>query len=129
MFLLFHFALDLHTVGKQEMIPGLKSDLFKYQKGIYMKRRTMATHLLIFMISEELRNKKPYAIPVRIMPVTTVKDLEIRTLQVQLKTAMEEEGMEVVGEFLRYQFIVCKPKSKDDIEGFLHHRHNLLITI
>ena len=99
LFLSYLFCSWLYTLGKQEMIPVLKSDLMKYQKGIYMKRRTMATHLLIFMISEELRNKKPYAIPVRIMPVTTVKDLEIRALQMELKTAMEEEDMDVVGEF------------------------------
>ena len=35
----------------------------KHQKS---KKRT-ASHVLVFMIADELRNKKPYAIPVRFM--------------------------------------------------------------
>lgn len=37
----------------------------KHQKS---KKRTAASHVLVFMIADELRNKKPYAIPVRSMP-------------------------------------------------------------
>ncbi|XP_072046198.1 uncharacterized protein [Amphiura filiformis] len=83
--------------GNREAVSNLQLELRKYMKGIFTKRRTMATHLLIFMISDELRNRKPYAVPVRVMPVASVKDLTIRALQVELKTVMEELNMKVVG--------------------------------
>ena len=73
-----------------------KVKLQKYQKNIFTKRRTMATHLLIFMVSDELHNRKPYAITVPIMPVTIVKDKVIRNLQMELKRVMNEMGMIVV---------------------------------
>lgn len=57
----------------------------------------MATHMLVFMISDELRNTKPYAVPVRMMPVGTVKDATIRELQEELRTVMTELEMTVVG--------------------------------
>jgi hypothetical protein len=46
-----------------------------------MKKRAVATHLLIFMISEEVRNRKPYAIPVRILTYSSITDAKLRTLK------------------------------------------------
>ena len=42
---------------------ALKPKLLEYLRGLYTKKRTPATHLLVFMVSDELRNRKPYAVP------------------------------------------------------------------
>ena len=62
----------IFSLDNRQDIPQLRNQMQKYTKGIFTKMRKMATHLLIFMISEEKRDKKPYAVPVRILPVTTV---------------------------------------------------------
>ena len=46
----------------------LKSSLLIYLKELFSKKRTAASHVLVFMIADELRNKKPYEIPVRFIP-------------------------------------------------------------
>ncbi|KAI8487236.1 hypothetical protein Bbelb_350340 [Branchiostoma belcheri] len=43
------------------------------------------SHLRIFMISDEQRNIKPYAVPVRVLPCRVVKDEEMRRLKDELK--------------------------------------------
>jgi hypothetical protein len=55
---------------------------------------------MVFMIADEHREFIPYAIPVRVLPVTTVTDNDMRHLRDQLVDAMEELGMIVVGKFL-----------------------------
>ena len=81
-------------------IGSIKEQLKEYTKGKTDKTRTAASHLLIFMISDESRNSKPYALPVRIMPTTTITDAKIRELKDELKKAMIAEGMTVVGKSL-----------------------------
>lgn len=49
------------------------------------------------MIADELRNRKPYAIPVRFMPYKSLTDLKLRDLELQLEEAMRNAGMAVVG--------------------------------
>ena len=71
--------------------------LKQYTKGKIDKQRTAATHLMIFMISEEARNVKPYAIPVRFMPVRTLSDKVVRQLKEELRVTMVELGMTVAG--------------------------------
>lgn len=43
----------------------LREKLVLLVKGISRFRRTAATHLFVVMISSELRNKKPYALPIQ----------------------------------------------------------------
>ncbi|CAB3982429.1 Hypothetical predicted protein [Paramuricea clavata] len=63
---------------------------------LYFRKREPASHLMVFMIADEHREFKPYAIPVRVLPVTTVTDNDMRHLRDQLVDAMEELGMIVV---------------------------------
>lgn len=76
---------------------SLKSSLLQYLKDLYSKKRIAASHLLIFMIADELRNRKPYAIPVQFLPYRSLTDANLRELEVQLEEAMRREGMTVVG--------------------------------
>lgn len=76
---------------------SLKSSLLKYIKDLYSKKRTAATHLLMFMIADELRNRKPYAIPVCFMLYKSLTDAKLRDLEIQLEESMRGIGMTVVG--------------------------------
>ena len=75
----------------------VKSEILKYLKGLFSKKRVAATDLLVFMIADERRNNKPYAIPVRFMPYKSLTDGKVRELEIQVEDAMRAAGMTVVG--------------------------------
>ena len=70
---------------------------FSYKFVLTSKTRVAASHILIFMVSDELRNFKPYAIPVRVLKYSSLTDKNARDLKEELKTAMEDIGMVTVG--------------------------------
>ena len=72
--------------------------------GITTKTRVAASHILIFMVSDELRNFKPYAIPVRVLIYTSLTDMNARDLKDELKGTMEDIGMVTVGMFKLYNY-------------------------
>ena len=65
--------------------------------GITRKQREPASHAMVFMISPENRVKKPYALPVQLLPYRGLKDSQLRELANKLKTEMKHRNMEVVG--------------------------------
>ena len=75
----------------------LRKDLLAYVQHLFIKHRDAASHLLIFMVSDELRNMKPYAIPVRVMPFHSLTDAKVREIRDELKVAMVKKGFVVVG--------------------------------
>lgn len=84
-----------------------------YLKDLFSKKRIAATHLLVFMITDEHRNRKPYAIPVRFLPYRSFTDAKLRELEVELEEVMRSTGMTVVGMCqckhfvnLRYQLLL-----------------------
>ena len=83
----------------------LRKDLQSYFKDVFSKRREAATHLLVFMIADERRDMKPYAIPVRALPFKSMKDAKLRELRDELKAAMENIGMVTVGRLLSIKII------------------------
>ena len=90
--------LNLLTLNKtRQQIMQVKEKLLQYFKGLYSRKRTAATHLLVFMISDELRNCKPYAIPVRFMAYNSLTDSALRSLEQQLELEMKSEGLIPVG--------------------------------
>ena len=62
-----------------------------------MKKRSVATHLLIFMISDELRNQKPYAVPIQFLSYKSITDCQLRNLQLEIEASMKKIDMDVVG--------------------------------
>ncbi|CAB4001792.1 Hypothetical predicted protein [Paramuricea clavata] len=56
--------------------------------GITSKTRVTASNILIFLVSDEWRNFKPYAIPVRGLKYSSLTDKNVRDLKEKLKTAM-----------------------------------------
>ena len=65
---------------------NLRNDLAAYLKQLFSKKRLAATHLMVFMIADEARNFKPYALPVRVLPYASMTDGSLRELEVELRT-------------------------------------------
>lgn len=84
-----------HHIGKE--LTDLRKLLQEYVKGVYMKKRDAASHLLLFMISDEFRNFKPYAIPVRVIKYKSITDGKLRELREELRSLMNAIGMTTVG--------------------------------
>ena len=76
--------------------------LFAYLKNIYKKKRQpAATHVLVVMVSEERRDKKPYAVPVQYVPYFSLRDQFVRELLQKVKHIMTENNMEVIGNVMK----------------------------
>lgn len=77
------------------ILKDLKIEL--YLKNLFKKKRTSASHVLVFMLSDEKRARKPYALPVRYIPYRTLKDQFIRDFSRDIKLKMKEKGLKLVG--------------------------------
>jgi poly(3-hydroxyalkanoate) synthetase len=51
------------------------------------------------MISDESRNTKPYAVPVRFLPYHSITDNKLRQLQMEIEDAMIDLNMIPVGKY------------------------------
>ena len=72
-------------------LTAIRQRLSAIVKALYRWKRTAASHVFVFMISSELRNKKPYALPVQCVGL---KENDIRQLTNKL---IAKRKMEVVG--------------------------------
>ena len=72
------------------------------------KRQPAATHVLIIMVSEERRNRKPYSLPVQYVPYHTICDQYIRDLSKSVKLKMTELGMTVGKYNFSYNIITVR---------------------
>ena len=89
---------DFDFANIRNELNNLRNDLAGYVKQLFSKKRLAATHLMVFMIADEARNFKPYALPVRVLPYASMTDGKLRELEVELRTVMVNLGMVVVGE-------------------------------
>ena len=68
----------------EDNIPGQLKDICKqlavFIKGVTRHQRTPATHVLVFMISNEERDKKPYTLPVQCILYKGLSDSMVRQL-------------------------------------------------
>ena len=78
-------------------LSNLRKRLLEYVQSLYSKRRDAASHLMVFMIADEKRDVKPYAVLVRFLPYHSVTDCRLRELRDELKSTMVNLGMVVVG--------------------------------
>jgi len=79
----------------------LRDDLKAYVKNVTMKKREAASHLLIFMISDEQRAMKPYAIPVRVLPYKSITDADNSITTRAHHDAVPHEDVIWLHEFMR----------------------------
>ncbi len=96
---------EQHLVTIVKIWGELRDKLCNYLKQLYFRKREPCSHLLVFMIADEQREFKPYAIPVRVLPVTAVTDNAMRNMRDELVNAMEEMGMIVVGICLLFSYM------------------------
>ncbi len=59
--------------------------------------REAATHVLVFMIADEKRQSKPYALPVRYLLTKGVTDARHRELVKELCNVMKQHGLQPIG--------------------------------
>ena len=57
----------------------------------------LTTHIFVLMISSDVRDKKPYALPVQWFPYAGLKEFDIRRLVSELCKKMISLGMKVSG--------------------------------
>jgi len=72
--------------------------LTTFIKGLTRHQRTAATHVLVFMISEETRRRKPYALPVQCIPYKGLADGKVCDLANDVIREMCKRQMKVAGE-------------------------------
>lgn len=82
--------------------------LLSYCKGVYRKQREAASHVFAFMIAEEKRNVKPYAIPVRFFPDTSITDQKVRHLKQRLVDKRKKLDMLSVGMYCTFVIVICE---------------------
>ena len=70
----------------------------KEVEGATRLLRTPASHCLVFMISQEERTRKPYALPVQMLPCRGISDGLMRRLADRVKVRMVTLGVDVCGE-------------------------------
>lgn len=79
-------------------LQNMSKELADYFRNLFVKKRQpAATHVLIIMVSEERRNRKPYSLPVQYVPYHTIRDQYIRDLSKSVKLKMTELEMTTVG--------------------------------
>ena len=92
--------LSLPSDGKGNApteLASLRKKLSEYLQQLVMKKREAATHLMLFMISEERRDMKPYAVLVRALPFKSITDAKVRELKDELVTRVKYAGLTNVG--------------------------------
>ena len=74
-----------------------RDSFLSYLKNLFKKKRCAASHVLVIMVAEEKRSRKPYALPVQYIPYGSIRDQELRDVLASVKTVMTNMGMKVVG--------------------------------
>lgn len=94
----------LKLVSGKEMTKALRCSVERFAsqhmlflKNYFKKKRTSASHVMVSMLSDECRSVKPYALPVRYVACTTLKDHELRMHNHDMKKEMKKRGMNLVG--------------------------------
>ena len=90
---------DLQATNFLRRLSSLKVDLTDYVKRLSKFQRTPATHVFVVMVSSELRNRKPYALPVQCLPYCGMNEKDIRRIISNLIREMVKLGMSVRGKY------------------------------
>ena len=74
---------------------------FFFTRNIFKKRRSAATHVLVFMASCVKRTRKPYAIPLRFIPIGSIRDQQIRDFARPIKVDLVNAGVIPIGNVVK----------------------------
>ena len=93
--------MQVREGSREENIPRIlqtiRQKAISFVKGVVRHQRTAATHVLVFMISNEERNKKPHALPIQCLPYKGLSDSKVRELANHIITEMVQRKMKVAG--------------------------------
>lgn len=88
---------DDPNVNVPMKVSSLREMLEKAIKGVTKYQRIQATHMFVIMISCELRDHKPYAIPIQCIPCKALTEKEIRRIVNSVLKEMTARSMKVAG--------------------------------
>ena len=80
--------LPRHMLTIRTSLRGLVKEVKVYLRNLFKKKRIAATHVLVMMLSDERRNKNPYALPIRYVPYRSMRDQYVRDLTKDIKLKM-----------------------------------------
>jgi len=95
---------EQHNIPRR--LVTIRKQLVNFVKRTVHFRRTPATHIFVFMLSSDRRDKKPYALPVQCLPYAGLTEVDMRRLISALCTAMVSHGMKVSG--IKITEYLCK---------------------
>ena len=75
-----------------------KREISAYLRNLYKKRRTAATHVLVVMVADEQRNRKPYAVPIQYLPYHRIRDDDVRNIIEDVIVHMKQYNLQCIGE-------------------------------
>jgi len=87
-------------------VTSISQRLLQFAKRITYFKRTPATHVFVFMISPEQRDRKPYAIPVQCVPYSSLKEGDILTLVSALCKKMKSYNMVIINCIMGILFLI-----------------------
>lgn len=90
----------------------LRKSATTFVRAASRHKRTAATHVLIFMISPEERNSKPYALPVQCIPYKGLSDSKVRELANVLIFEMTKRDMKVAGMLLGFLVMFVRTNTE-----------------
>lgn len=66
--------------------------------GLYIHKRTAATHIFVVIISTEVRTRKPYALPIQCFSYSGLGVAKLSCILNKILNATVERNMDVNGE-------------------------------
>lgn len=93
---------DMIQANVAGRLGSVRETLSSFTRDLSRHQRSPASHIFVFMISNEQRNAKPYALPVQCLPYHSINQVVMRQLLSNLIKEMKSRGMNVVGKLLCY---------------------------
>ena len=75
----------------------IEDQLTSFVRSLYRHKRQAASNVYVVMISSELRQVKPYALPIQLLPYKSIDESTMRQLICEIVKVMTSKGMKVVG--------------------------------
>ncbi len=80
------------------LITALQEKLVDLGTGVTRYRRQPASHLFVMMITFEVRNSKPYKLPIQAIPHAGLKEADLRRFVNSITQEMVNRGMRLAGD-------------------------------
>lgn len=93
---------DIQSANLPRRLSKLKTKMIDFAKCLSKFKRTPATHVFVIMVSSELRQRKPYALPVQCLPYCGLNEKDIRRIISNLINEMVKASMSVRSESLNH---------------------------